>query len=63
MYIVEFQSRLVVFIKWAFQDLTSSRGARLITGAANTDFDFNHEIACENCTTEMKADPVGALAH
>jgi NADH:quinone reductase (non-electrogenic) len=63
MYIVEFQSRFVVFIKWAFQDLTSSRGARLITGAANTDFDFNYEIACENCTTELKADPVGAEVH
>jgi len=63
MYIVEFQSRLVVFIQWAFQDLTSSRGARLITGTATTDFDFNHEIACENCTTEAKADPVGAEVH
>src|SRR5713226_3468462 len=63
MYIVEFESRLVVFIKWAIQDLTSSRGARLITGTANTDFDFNNEIACENCTTEMKADPVGAEVH
>jgi NADH:ubiquinone reductase (H+-translocating) len=63
MYIVEFQSRLVVFIQWAFQDLTSSRGARLITGAANTDFDFNREIAGENSTTELKADPVGAEAN
>src|SRR5277367_352942 len=63
MYIVEFQSRLVVFIKWAIQDLTSSRGARLITGTATTDFDFNHEIACVNCTTELKADPVGAEVH
>ena len=63
MYIVEFQSRLVVFIKWAFQDLTSSRGARLITGTANTDFDFSREIACENCTAEVKADPVGAEVH
>ncbi len=63
MYIVEFQSRVVVFIQWAFQDLTSSRGARLITGAANTDFDFNHEIARENSTTERKANPVGAEVH
>lgn len=34
MYIVEFQSRIRVFIKWAIQDLTFSRGARLITGTA-----------------------------
>jgi NADH dehydrogenase len=32
MYIVEFQSRVVVFIQWGFQYLTFSRGARLITG-------------------------------
>ena len=56
MYIVEFQSRIVVFIKWAIQDVTFSRGARLITGAAATDFDFNHEIACENCTVEAKTE-------
>jgi hypothetical protein len=62
MYIVEFQSRLVVFIKWAIQDLTFSRGARLITGAASTDFDFNHEIAGKN-STEQKANPVGAEVH
>jgi NADH dehydrogenase len=47
MYIVEFQSRILVFIHWAFQDLTSSRGARLITGTSTTDFDFNKEIASQ----------------
>lgn len=31
-YIVEFQSRVLVFIQWGFQYLTFSRGARLITG-------------------------------
>jgi hypothetical protein len=35
----------VVFIQWAIQDLTFSRGARLITGAAATDFNFNNELA------------------
>ena len=45
MYIVEFQSRIVVFMKWAIQDVTFSRGARLITGTAPTDFDFNREVA------------------
>jgi NADH dehydrogenase len=37
MYLVEFQSRLVVFIHWAFQYLTFSRGARLITGSGKPD--------------------------
>jgi hypothetical protein len=36
MYIVEFQSRIVVFIQWGFLYLTFSRGARLITGYAAT---------------------------
>jgi NADH dehydrogenase len=31
-YIVEFQSRILVFIQWGIQFLTFSRGARLITG-------------------------------
>lgn len=37
MYIVEFQSRVVVFVQWGFEYLTFSRGARLITGSAATD--------------------------
>jgi NADH:ubiquinone reductase (H+-translocating) len=45
MYIVQFQSRILVFIQWAIQDLTFSRGARLITGVAPTDFNFNREMA------------------
>ena len=44
-YIVQFQSRITVFIDWAIQFLTFSRGARLITGRAATDFDFSKEIA------------------
>ena len=32
MYIVEFQSRVLVFVQWGFEYLTFSRGARLITG-------------------------------
>jgi NADH dehydrogenase len=54
MYIVEFQSRIVVFIKWAIQDVTFSRGARLITGDAPTDFNFNHEIASEGSASPSK---------
>jgi NADH:ubiquinone reductase (H+-translocating) len=36
MYIVEFQSRILVFIQWGFEYLTFSRGARLITGDDGT---------------------------
>lgn len=36
-YIVEFQSRILVFVQWGFEYLTFSRGARLITGVAATD--------------------------
>jgi NADH dehydrogenase len=43
-YIVEFQSRILVFIQWAIQDVTFSRGSRLITGAAPTDFNFNQAV-------------------
>jgi NADH dehydrogenase len=57
MYIVEFQSRIVVFIQWAIQDLTFSRGARLITGTAASDFNFNREI-----NAELKAEDVAARA-
>jgi NADH dehydrogenase len=53
-YIVEFQSRIVVFIKWAIQDVTFSRGARLITGDAPTDFNFNREIASASSTSSSK---------
>jgi NADH dehydrogenase len=37
MYLVQFQSRVIVFIQWGFQYLTWSRGARLITGTAVSD--------------------------
>ena len=33
LYLIEFQNRLIVMVRWAFQYLTFSRGARLITGA------------------------------
>ena len=36
MYIVEFQSRVLVFIQWGFEYLTFNRGARLITGVDAT---------------------------
>ncbi len=37
MYIVQFQSRVQVFVQWGFEYLTFSRGARLITGSAVDD--------------------------
>jgi len=45
MYLVTFQNRLQVFIQWAIQDITFSRGARLITGIAPTDFNYNREVS------------------
>jgi NADH dehydrogenase len=36
-YIVEFQSRILVFVQWGFEYLTFSRGARLITGESASD--------------------------
>jgi NADH dehydrogenase len=52
MYLVTFQSRVLVFIQWAIQNLTFSRGARLITGEAPTDFNFSKELS------EIRAEPV-----
>jgi NADH dehydrogenase len=54
MYLVTFQSRVVVFIQWAIQDLTFSRGARLITGVVPTDFNFSKELS------EINSEPVNA---
>lgn len=55
-YIVEFQSRIVVFVRWAIQDVTFSRGSRLITGAAATDFNFNRAVAGEDRSLETTAE-------
>ena len=60
MYIVSFQNRLLVFLQWAIEDLTFSRGARLITGTAATDFSFNKEVAKYSKTPEIEAETVGA---
>jgi NADH:ubiquinone reductase (H+-translocating) len=45
MYIVEFQSRVIVFIQWGFEYLTFSRGARLITGVDAEDSIANRSPA------------------
>jgi len=62
MYLVTFQSRLLVFFQWALQDLTFSRGARLITGAAPTDFNFNEELSELRTAPEIKAEPTATSA-
>ncbi len=36
---------ILVFVQRAIQDLTFNRGARVITGPAVTDLDFNKEMA------------------
>jgi hypothetical protein len=60
MYIVTFQSRLLVFLQWAIQDLTFSRGARLITGVAPTDFNFNQELSGIRKAPEVTSKPASA---
>jgi NADH dehydrogenase len=55
MYLVQFQSRVLVFIHWAFQDLTFSRGARLITQSAVSEVHFDEEVASsEKSQQDMK---------
>ena len=44
LYLVQFESRVFVFLKWAIQALTFNRSARLITGSAATDFDFSKAV-------------------
>jgi NADH:ubiquinone reductase (H+-translocating) len=41
LYIVDFQSRVMVFVQWGFLYLTYNRGARLITGRSATDAKSN----------------------
>jgi len=57
MYLVTFQNRLKVFIQWAMQDITFDRGARLITGIAPTDFNFNREVSGQRGTVEVSLTP------
>ena len=58
MYLVNFQSRLLVFIHWAIQDLTFSRGSRLITGIAPSDFDFDQEVSDLRTKAGLEREPV-----
>ena len=54
MHLVTFRNRFLVFMQWAFQDLTFRRGARLVTGAAPTDFSFNKEVAIHAGALKME---------
>jgi NADH:ubiquinone reductase (H+-translocating) len=54
-YIVQFQSRILVFVQWALQDLTFSRGARLITWKAATDVTFAKEPSAAPVSTQKKS--------
>ena len=58
MYIVTFQSRVLVFVQWAIQDLTFNRGARLITGVAPTDFNFNQAVSQQRSSPEASRELV-----
>jgi NADH dehydrogenase len=58
LYLVTFQSRVLVLIQWAIQDLTFSRGARLITGAAPSDFNFTKELSEARAARDIKPEPV-----
>ena len=60
MYLVLFQNRLVVFVKWAIQGLTFNRGSRLITGVAPTDFDFSREVSDLHSAAEVKPQRVNS---
>jgi NADH:ubiquinone reductase (H+-translocating) len=53
-YLVTFRSRVLIFVQWAIQNLTFSRGARLITGRAPSDFNFSKELS------EIKPEPINA---
>jgi NADH:ubiquinone reductase (H+-translocating) len=57
MYLVTFQSRLLVFFQWAIQYLTFSRSARLINAAVPSDFNFNEELSELRTAPETKAEP------
>ena len=62
MYLVTFQNRLQVFAQWAIQDITFNRGARLITGIAPTDFNFNRAVSGERGAVEVRPAPATSRA-
>jgi NADH dehydrogenase len=63
MYIVQFRSRVLVFVQWKLQDLTFSRGVRIITGTTTTDFNFNKEIAAQRFQQNADITEPAGTAH
>jgi NADH dehydrogenase len=61
MYIVEFQNRVLVFIQWGFEYLTFSRGARLITGAPETEVDREAKASCSAAVAVESTAPIGVV--
>ncbi|HEY6333821.1 MAG TPA: NAD(P)/FAD-dependent oxidoreductase [Blastocatellia bacterium] len=59
MYLVEFQTRMVVFVQWAFQYFTFSRGARLITGVGSSE--LAEELSCDK-SAERDSDAIKSQA-
>ena len=57
-YLVTYQSRVLVFIQWAIQDLTFSRHSRLITGVVPTDFNFSQELSTFRNAPQPQAEPL-----
>jgi len=60
MSLVTFQNRFLVFIQCAIQDLTFSRGARLITGTAPTDSNVNKEVAVYGGALKIEPETLAA---
>jgi NADH:ubiquinone reductase (H+-translocating) len=54
LYIVEFQSRLLVMIEWGFLYLTYNRGARLITGAGDVDAILRADDLAESAVSSRR---------
>jgi NADH dehydrogenase len=59
-YLVTFQSRILVFIQWAIQDVTFNRGSRLITGVVPTDFSLNKELSTFRIKPQAEPEPLRA---
>lgn len=56
-YLITFQSRILVFIQWAIQDLTFNRGSRLIAGVLPTDFNIKKELSTFRSTPQPQPEP------
>jgi hypothetical protein len=54
---VELAGAIGEIVQWAIQDMTFSRGARLITGVVPTDFDFDQEVSDLRVKVGLKSEP------